>query len=155
MTKELVEFYMKEAFHIAQKGDGYVHPNPLVGAIIVKDERIIGQGYHQKFGGAHAEINAFRDTKEDVSGATMFVTLEPCSHHGKTAPCALKIIEKKIKKVYIAILDPNPLVHYQGVRLLKAAGIEVEYGILENIALRQNEAFFKYIQMKKTKEALK
>lgn len=147
--------YMKRALELASKGMGSVNPNPLVGAVIVKDGRIIGEGYHEQFGKAHAEVNAFLNATEDVEGAEMYVTLEPCSHYGKTPPCALKIIEKKIKKVYISQLDPNPLVHLNGVRLLQEAGIEVEYGILEDDAKKQNEIFLKYIQTKIPFVALK
>jgi len=147
--------YMRRALELASKGAGSVNPNPLVGAIIVKDGKIIGEGYHEQFGKAHAEVNAFLNATEDVEGADMYVTLEPCSHYGKTPPCALKIIEKKIKKVYISQLDPNPLVNYNGVRLLKEAGIDVEYGILEEEAKKQNETFLKYIQTKTPFVALK
>lgn len=147
--------YMKRALELASKGMGSVNPNPLVGAVIVKDGKIIGEGYHEEFGKAHAEVNAFLHATEDVEGAEMYVTLEPCSHYGKTPPCALKIIEKKIKKVYISQLDPNPLVHLNGVRMLEDAGIEVEYGILEEEAKKQNEIFLKYIQTKIPYVALK
>ncbi|MDX9691402.1 MAG: bifunctional diaminohydroxyphosphoribosylaminopyrimidine deaminase/5-amino-6-(5-phosphoribosylamino)uracil reductase RibD [Acholeplasmataceae bacterium] len=147
--------YMKKAIDLADKGKGFVNPNPLVGAVIVKNGNIIGEGYHEQFGSAHAEVNAFLNATEDVEGAEMYVTLEPCSHYGKTPPCALKIIEKKIKKVYISQLDPNPLVNSKGVKLLKDAGIEVEYGILEDESRKQNEIFLKYIQTKKPFVALK
>lgn len=142
------EEYMKKAIELADRGKGFVNPNPLVGAIIVKNGKIIGQGYHECFGHAHAEVNAFLNATEDVEGADMYVTLEPCSHYGKTPPCALKIIEKKIKRVFISQLDPNPLVNSQGVKLLEDAGIEVESGILEDETKKQNEIFLKYIQHK-------
>ncbi len=147
--------YMKRALELAEKGKGFVNPNPLVGAVIVKDGKIIGEGYHECFGHAHAEVNAFLHATEDVEGADMYVTLEPCSHYGKTPPCALKIIEKKIKRVFISQLDPNPLVNSKGVKLLQDAGIEVESGILEDEARRQNEIFLKYIQQKKPFVAIK
>jgi diaminohydroxyphosphoribosylaminopyrimidine deaminase/5-amino-6-(5-phosphoribosylamino)uracil reductase len=147
--------YMKKAIELADQGKGFVNPNPLVGAVIVKNGKIIGEGYHEKFGQPHAEVNAFLKATEDVEGAEMYVTLEPCSHYGKTPPCALKIIEKKIKKVYISQLDPNPLVNSKGVKMLQDAGIEVEYGILENETKKQNEIFLKYIQTKKPFVALK
>lgn len=149
------EKYMKRAIELANQGKGFVNPNPLVGAVIVKDGKIIGEGYHECFGQAHAEVNAFLNATEDVSGADMYVTLEPCSHYGKTPPCALKIIEKKIKRVFISQLDPNPLVNSKGVKLLKDAGIEVESGILENETKEQNEIFLKYIQTKKPFVAMK
>jgi len=109
------EFYMSRALELAEKGRGMVSPNPMVGAVIVKGDRIIGEGYHERYGCAHAEVNAFTNAIEDVEGATMYVTLEPCSHYGKTPPCADKIIEKKIAKVVIGVLDPNPLVAGRGV----------------------------------------
>jgi diaminohydroxyphosphoribosylaminopyrimidine deaminase/5-amino-6-(5-phosphoribosylamino)uracil reductase len=147
--------YMVMALKLAESGKGFVNPNPLVGAVIVKDGKVIGKGFHEKFGGPHAEINAFLNSTEDVEGADMYVTLEPCSHYGKTPPCALKIIEKKIKRVYIAQLDPNPLVNSKGVDLLRNAGIDVEFGILEEQAKIQNEIFLKYIQTKKPFVAIK
>lgn len=146
---------MEEAIALAEKARGFTSPNPLVGAVIVKDGKIIGRGYHEHYGNAHAEVNAFLNATEDVAGATMFVTLEPCSHYGKTPPCALKIIEKKIKKVVIAKLDPNPLVYKNGVKMLEAANIEVEYGLLEAEASYQNEIFFHFIQHKRPYVAIK
>lgn len=155
MTKNEKVTFMRRALELAQKGEGFVNPNPLVGALIVKDGRIIGEGYHQQYGGPHAEVNAFNNATEDVAGATMFVTLEPCAHYGKTPPCALKIIEKKIKHVIIAKLDPNSLVNHKGVELLENADIKVEYGLLEEEATVQNEVFLKYITTKKPFVALK
>lgn len=149
------EYYMQRAIDLANQGKGKVNPNPLVGAVIVKDGRIIGEGYHECFGQAHAEVNAFLNATEDVEGADMYVTLEPCSHYGKTPPCALKIIEKKIKNVYISSLDPNPLVNRKGVGLLESAGIHVESGILEAKTKKQNEIFLKYIQTKRSFVAIK
>ena len=145
------EGYMKLALELAKKGIGRVHPNPMVGAVIVKDGKILGQGYHKKCGEGHAEVNAFKDAEEkneNVEGAEMYVTLEPCSHFGKTPPCADKIIEKKISKVFIGTLDPNPLVAGRGVKKLKDAGIYVEYGILESECYKLNEVFMKYIVKK-------
>ncbi len=143
-----MQSYMKEALTIAKKGEGFVNPNPLVGALIIKDDRIIAKGYHKQFGGLHAEIEAFNNAKESVTGATMVVTLEPCSHYGKTPPCAQAIIDKKIKKVVIASKDPNPLVAGKGIAMLMSAGIEVDIGLMdaENKAL--NAVFFKYIENK-------
>lgn len=149
MTETDKKQYMQKAIELAQKGEGFVNPNPLVGAVIVKDGKIIGEGYHMKYGGPHAEVNAFNNASEDVEGATMFVTLEPCAHYGKTPPCALKIIEKKIKKVIVAKTDPNPLVNMKGIQMLKDAGIEVEYGFMSDEVELQNEIFLKYIQTKK------
>ena len=141
-------YFMQMALELAEKGRGAVAPNPMVGAIIVKDGRIIGAGYHEKFGEGHAEVNAIRSATEDVAGATIYVTLEPCSHYGKTPPCSDKIIEKKIDRVVIAALDPNPLVSGRGVKNLQAAGIEVVTGILAEESSRLNEIFMKYIVAK-------
>lgn len=142
---DMREFYMSKALDLAEKGRGLVSPNPMVGAIIVKGNRIIGEGYHERCGCAHAEVNAFNNAIEDVKGATMYVTLEPCSHYGKTPPCADKIIEMKIARVVVGTLDPNPLVAGIGVEKLKRAGIEVEVGVLEEACKIKNEIFMKYI----------
>lgn len=140
--------YMKRALELAKKGEGYTSPNPLVGAVIVKDGKIIGEGYHEKYGSYHAEVNAFLNAKEDVKGATMYVTLEPCSHYGKTPPCANKIVEKGIKKVVIAHKDPNDKVAGRGINILKENGIEVVTGVLEEESRKLNEIFLKYITTK-------
>ncbi len=137
--------YMKRALELAEKGIGYTKPNPLVGAVIVKDGRIIGEGYHQLYGGHHAEVNAFLNATEDISGASMYVTLEPCSHFGKTPPCANAIVEKGIKKVVIGLKDPNPLVAGRGIEILRSHGIEVVTGVLEDEGKKLNEIFLKYI----------
>lgn len=142
------EKYMKRALELAEKGAGYTSPNPLVGAVIVKDGKIIGEGYHQVYGSHHAEINAFRNATEDVRGAEMYVTLEPCSHYGKTPPCANAIVEKGIKKVVIAMEDPNPEVSGRGIKILESHGIEVVTGVLEEESRRLNEIFLKYITTK-------
>ena len=137
--------YMTRALGLAELGIGYVNPNPLVGAVIVKDGRIIGHGYHKKYGEAHAEINALNNATEPTAGATMYVTLEPCSHFGKTPPCVEAIINKGIKKVVVAVEDPNPLVAGRGIRILRENGIEVITGVLENEAKKLNEIFIKFI----------
>ncbi len=137
--------YMKRALSLALKGTGKVNPNPLVGAVIVKGGKVIGEGAHEYFGGPHAEVNAFKNALEDPMGADLYVTLEPCSHHGKTPPCADLIIEKKIKRVFIGTLDPNPLVSGSGVKKLEDAGIEVFHGILTDECMSLNEVFMKYI----------
>lgn len=137
--------YMKRSLELAERGAGYTNPNPLVGAVMVKEGRIIGEGYHEIYGGPHAEVNAFRHATEDVKGATMYVTLEPCSHHGKTPPCANAIVEKGIKKVIIGLKDPNPLVAGRGIKILTENGIEVVTGVLEEEGRKQNEIFLKYI----------
>lgn len=143
------EDYMKLALELARKGKGKVSPNPMVGAVIVKGNNIIGKGYHECYGEAHAEVKAFESTTEDVEGATLYVTLEPCSHYGRTPPCVDKIINKKIGKVFIGSVDPNPLVSGRGVQKLIDAGIEVTTGILEKECRELNEVFMKYIVKKK------
>jgi diaminohydroxyphosphoribosylaminopyrimidine deaminase/5-amino-6-(5-phosphoribosylamino)uracil reductase len=140
--------FMKRALELAEKGLGYTKPNPLVGAVIVRDGKIIGEGYHEIYGSHHAEINAFRNSIEDVRGATMYVTLEPCSHYGRTPPCANAIVENGIKRVVIGLLDPNPLVAGRGIEILKNNGIEVVIGVLEDEGKRLNEVFLKYITTK-------
>lgn len=142
---DIDEKYMSIALSLSLKGKGHVSPNPIVGALIVKDNVIIGEGYHEKYGEAHAEINAFKNAVEDVKGSTMYVTLEPCSHYGKTPPCAEEIIKKKINRVVIGTLDTNTLVSGRGVKMLKEAGIEVEVGVLEEECMKANEVFMKYI----------
>jgi len=140
---------MQRAIELAARGLGKTNPNPLVGAVVVKDGRIIGEGFHEKPGGHHAEINAFMNAKEPVEGAAMYVTLEPCAHYGKTPPCADKIIEKGIKQVIIGIKDPNPLVAGKGIKKLIEAGISVNTGILADKCRKQNEVFLKFIIEKK------
>lgn len=140
--------YMKRALKLAQKGRGFVNPNPLVGAVIVKNGKIIGEGWHECFGKAHAEINAFSHALENVEGAELYVTLEPCSHYGKTSPCAETIVQKGIRKVYIGMKDPNPLVSGKGIKILKEAGIETVCGIYEKECRKLNEIFIKYITTK-------
>ncbi len=142
------ESYIKLAIEIAKKGIGSVSPNPLVGCVIVKNDRIISAGYHEKFGENHAEINAIEKAKESLEGATLYTNLEPCSHHGKTPPCVNKIIEKKIKKVVVGTNDMNPLVSGNGIRKLKSAGIDVKVGVMENECIELNRFFFKYITEK-------
>lgn len=141
--------YMKRALELARLGAGQTSPNPMVGAVIVKDGRNIGEGYHAFYGGPHAEVNAIENALEDVEGAEIYVTLEPCSHYGKTPPCALKLIEKRFSKVYVAMMDPNPLVAGRGIQMLRKQGIEVEVGLLEAEARALNEVFLKYITLKK------
>jgi diaminohydroxyphosphoribosylaminopyrimidine deaminase/5-amino-6-(5-phosphoribosylamino)uracil reductase len=141
------EFYMKIALRLAKKGLGFVNPNPPVGAVIVKGGNIIGKGYHTRFGALHAEREALLDAKKngfDVSGATMYVTLEPCDHYGKTPPCTDAIIESGIKRVVIAAKDPNP-VSGDGIKKLMKNGTEVKVGVLENEAKEVAKFFFKYV----------
>ncbi len=153
-TTEDVRF-MKRALALSLKGMGFVNPNPLVGAVIVKNGVIIGEGFHEKFGEPHAEINAIRNATESVENATIYVTLEPCSHFGKTPPCSLAIIENKFKKVIIAMTDPNPLVAGRGMKMMQEKGIEVVSGVLEDEAKKVNEVFIKYITCKRPFVAMK
>jgi len=139
------ESYIQLTIEIAKKGEGNVSPNPLVGCVIIKDNRIIGAGYHQKFGEDHAEINAINSSAESLEGSTLYVNLEPCSHFGKTPPCVDRIIKEKVKRVIIGTLDINPLVSGNGVKALKKAGIEVKVGILEKECIELNKFFFKFI----------
>lgn len=136
---------MRRALKLAERGTGFTNPNPLVGAVIVKEGRIIGEGWHRRYGGDHAEVDAFKNATEDVSGADMYVTLEPCSHYGKTPPCARAIVEKGIRRVFIGLTDPNPLVSGRGIQILRDNGIHVEAGFLEEEGRRLNEIFLKYI----------
>lgn len=143
------EFYMKRALELAIKGVGMVNPNPMVGAVIVKDNKVIGEGFHEKYGHAHAERNAVKNAVEDIEGATVYVTLEPCAHYGKTPPCVDLLIEKKVRKVVIGMLDPNPLVAGKSIKKLKENNIEVKVGVKEKECRKLNEVFIKYITTKK------
>mgnify|MGYP002509844972 CR=1 FL=1 len=140
--------YMRRAIELAKKGEGAVDPNPLVGAVIVKNDKIIGEGYHKKYGDLHAERNAFKSITESAEGGTLYVTLEPCCHTGKTPPCTDAIIENKIAKVVIGSGDPNPLVAGKGATVLKNAGIEVVEGFLAEECDVLNDVFFHYITNK-------
>lgn len=137
--------YMKIALKAAEKGLGFVNPNPMVGAVIVKNNKIIGIGYHHKYGEPHAERDAFANCTEDCSGSDMYVTLEPCCHYGNNPPCTEAITERKIKRVFIGSSDPNPLVAGKGVSFLRENGIEVIEGILKNKCDEINEIFMHYI----------
>lgn len=138
---------MRKAMELAEKGRGWVSPNPLVGAVIVKNNRIIGRGYHKKFGDAHAEIIAIKNTRESVKGATLYVTLEPCNYlDKKTPPCVPAIIKSGIKKVVIGTLDCNPKVCNKGVLDLQKAGIKTKVGVLRKEIEQQNESYIKYVK---------
>ena len=140
------QIHMAQAIRLAEKGAGWVNPNPMVGAVLVKEGIIIGRGYHALYGEAHAEVNALREVTDDrAEGATLYVTLEPCSHTGKTPPCVDLILKKRIARVVIGMLDPNPLVNGRGIEMLRNAGIEVETGVLEEKVRQLNEIFLKYI----------
>ncbi len=140
------EYYMHLAIKLAKKGNGSVSPNPLVGAVIVKNGRIIGQGYHKEFGGPHAEVNAIKNATGDVARATLYVTLEPCCHTGKTPPCVESIVENKFEKVVVGAIDANPLVSRKGLNYLQSRGIEVTAGVLEDECRRLNEVFFHFME---------
>lgn len=140
------EHYMKMALKLAAKGRGYASPNPMVGAVIVKKGKVIGQGYHQCCGQNHAEVNAIQTAAENVAGATLYVTLEPCCHHGKTPPCTDLIIRHKIGQVVIGSTDSNPLVSCGGIHCLQAAGIQTLTGVLEKECRNLNEIFFHYME---------
>ncbi len=149
--------YMRRALELAELGRGKVSPNPMVGCVIVHQDKIIGEGYHQEYGKAHAEVNAVEAVKnqELLAEATVYVTLEPCAHFGKTPPCANLLVDKKVKKVIIAAFDTNPLVGGKGIQILKDAGVEVETGLLEAEARIQNKRFFTQIEKKRPYVILK
>lgn len=140
--------YMERAIELAKKGTGWTSPNPLVGAVIVKDGRIIGEGYHARYGELHAERNAIASLREPAEGATIYVTLEPCCHYGKTPPCTEAILEQKIGRVVIGSRDPNPKVAGKGAAILREAGIAVEEDFMREECDRLNPVFFHYITTK-------
>lgn len=142
------EEYMRRALELARKGEGHTSPNPMVGCVVVKDGRIISEGYHEKYGEFHAERNALTRCTEDTAGADLYVTLEPCCHQGKTPPCTDIIIEKKIARVFVGSMDSNPLVAGKGVQILRDHGIYVETGILDAECRKLNEVFYHYIATK-------
>ena len=142
------EEYMRRALELARKGEGHTSPNPMVGCVVVKDGRIISEGYHEKCGEFHAERNALTRCTEDTAGADLYVTLEPCCHQGKTPPCTDIIIEKKIARVFVGSMDSNPLVAGKGVQILRDHGIYVETGILDAECRKLNEVFYHYIATK-------
>ena len=148
MKESINEKYMRMAIELAKRGAGAVNPNPMVGAVVVKNGEVIGRGYHKFFGGPHAEVYALEEAGEKAEGATIYVTLEPCSHYGKTPPCAKKIIDMGIKKCFIGSSDPNPKVAGKGVAMLKEAGIEVVENVLKEECDEINQVFFKYIKTK-------
>jgi len=143
------EYYMKMALDLAEKGRGFTSPNPMVGAVVVKDDRICGKGYHPAAGKPHAEVVAIDDAGSECRGATLYVTLEPCNHTGRTPPCTEKVLKAGIKRVVVAMRDPNPDVIGGGIAFLQKQGIEVTCGVHEPAARKQNEYFIKYIQTKR------
>jgi diaminohydroxyphosphoribosylaminopyrimidine deaminase / 5-amino-6-(5-phosphoribosylamino)uracil reductase len=140
------EKYMALALELAQKGLGKVEPNPMVGAVLVKNGEIIGTGYHQVFGGAHAEMHAIKEGGDNCKGATLYVSMEPCAHYGKTAPCADALIKAGVVRVVTAIIDPNPVTSGKGIQKLKDAGVEVRVGVMEREARGFNAPFLKMMQ---------
>jgi diaminohydroxyphosphoribosylaminopyrimidine deaminase/5-amino-6-(5-phosphoribosylamino)uracil reductase len=143
--------FMHRAFELALLGKGYVSPNPLVGCVITQDEKIIGEGWHRKFGEAHAEVNAVNSVVDQskLSESTVYVNLEPCSHFGKTPPCADLLIHHKVKRVIISNVDSNPLVGGEGIKKLQDAGIEVQTGLLEREGRELNKRFFTFVEKKR------
>ncbi len=136
---------MKEALRLAIRGRGWTSPNPMVGAVVVVGEMIVGKGYHEKVGEAHAEVNALRDAGDRAAGGTLYVTLEPCNHYGRTPPCALAVADSGISRVVVGMADPNPRVRGGGADYLRGRGIPVDVGILERECRLLNQAFIKYI----------
>ncbi|MFW6381692.1 MAG: bifunctional diaminohydroxyphosphoribosylaminopyrimidine deaminase/5-amino-6-(5-phosphoribosylamino)uracil reductase RibD [Bacillota bacterium] len=137
--------YMKLALKLAEKGEGFTSPNPLVGAVVVKDNQIVGQGYHRYYGGPHAEIYALDQAGSRARGATLYITLEPCSHFGKTPPCADRVITSGVSRVVVAHRDPNPRVVGRGIQKIRNTGIKVKTGVLADEARELNKAFIKYM----------
>ncbi len=139
---------MREALRLAERGRGHTSPNPMVGAVLVKGNRIIGRGFHRQAGGPHAEIVAIREAGKKARGATLYVNLEPCNHFGRTPPCTDAIIKSRIKRVICAMIDQNPLNNGRGIRKLRANGTEVKVGLLEEESRKLNKPFIKYITEK-------
>jgi diaminohydroxyphosphoribosylaminopyrimidine deaminase/5-amino-6-(5-phosphoribosylamino)uracil reductase len=142
------ERYMARALELAERGRGSVSPNPMVGCVIVKDDEVVGEGYHQRAGEAHAEVLALERAGERAHGATVYVTLEPCNHHGRTPPCTEALIATRVRRVVVASLDPNP-VAAGGIERLRAAGIEVVSGVLRDEAERLNEVFYTFHRLER------
>jgi len=141
-------YYIRRTLELAQKGAGYVSPNPLVGAVIVKDGNIIAEGYHEKFGDKHAEINAIENANQPLENSTLYTNLEPCSHYGKTPPCVDAIIKSGIQKVVIGDKDPNPLVNGKGIEILRSRKVKVKVGIEIEKCRFLNRFYYKYIKTK-------
>ena len=141
--------YMRLALEAASRGIGWTSPNPLVGAVLVKEGRIIGQGWHARCGGLHAERHALKSCTEDPAGATLYVTLEPCCHQGRQPPCTEAILGAAIRRVVVGSVDPNPLVAGRGVEILRSRGVEVETGVLQAECDALNRVFFHYIRTRR------
>ena len=149
------EKYMRLALELAAKGAGYVSPNPMVGAVVVKDDRVLGRGYHQALGGPHAEVNAIDDAGEAARGATLYVTLEPCNHYGRTPPCTQRILNAGVGRVVVAMADPNPNVAGGGNDYLESMGLDVTCGVCEADAVALNESFIKFMHTQRPFVVLK
>ena len=149
------EEYMRLALELAELGRGFVSPNPIVGAVIVREGRVVGVGYHRRYGDKHAEVRAIEDAGPSARGGTMYVTLEPHNFHGKQPPCTDAIIDAGIRRVVVGSLDPNPKVKGGGVKRLREAGVEVRVGVLEDEVRRQNEVFFTFHEKGRPFVALK
>lgn len=149
------QIFLKQALKLARKGMGWTNPNPMVGAVIVKNGKIIGRGYHKKVGFSHAEIEAIKSSKESLKGSTLYITLEPCCHFGRTPPCVDEIIKAKITRVVCCTLDPNPKVSGKGVDILRKAGVDVSVGILQDQARLLNEPFFTFYEKNRPFIAIK
>ena len=155
MTAESELIFMKRALRLAGQGTGLTHPNPMVGAVVVREGRVLGEGWHRGPGQPHAEVEALKEAGSRAEGATMFVTLEPCDHYGRTPPCTEAILKAGIFRVVVACEDPNPLVNRKGIRRLKAGGVEVVIGTGRAEAEELNRAFFHYIRRKEPYVTLK
>ncbi len=142
------EFFMNQALKLALRAKARTSPNPMVGALLVKNNRVIARGYHKKAGGPHAEVEAIEQAGANARGCTLYVTLEPCAHYGRTAPCVDKILASGIRRVVVGMVDPNPLNNGRGIDILKAGAVEVRVGFLEGRLRKMNEAFIKYITKK-------
>ena len=142
------KYWMRRALRLAEKGRGRTSPNPMVGAILVKDGQKVGESFHAKAGEAHAEILALQKAGKDAGGAALYLNLEPCTHYGRTPPCAPRVIEAGVKRVVVGMEDPNPLVKGKGIEILRQAGLDVEVGVLEKECRKLNEAFCKYVLKK-------
>ena len=149
MSDHQDEHWMRCALELAERGRGHVEPNPLVGAVVVRDGQSVGEGWHQRYGQAHAEVNAFAAAGEAARGATLYVTLEPCCHHGKTPPCTDAVLRAGVRRVVAAMADPFPQVAGKGTELLRQAGVEVAVGVLENEARRLNAPYLKLLAQKR------
>ena len=146
MAEPRDEFFMRMALKLARKGEGRVSPNPMVGAVIVRGGRVIGRGYHETFGGKHAEINAIENAAGNLEGATIYITLEPCAHVGKTPPCLHRLLDTGFSRVVIGSIDPNPRVSGRSLRALRRRGIDVTAGVLGKECRDLNEPFFKFME---------